>query len=133
MIDSAISNAHAKLTFDRISLHEQNCASEFVSSASAALAIIPPAVNNPQLRYDRFPNGCSGTLNYSLNFGDVARMMHDAAGKPSIEMTKFNGNLMIYSTFMNTFETTTETIEYDLKRKLYLIQYCGSKVKSLIE
>ena len=129
VIGPAISNAHAN-----VSLYEQNRASKFVSPASAALTNIPPAVDNPQLSNDRFPNDCFGTLNSSSNLGAVAQMMHDAARKPNLEMTKFNGNPMMYSRFISTFEATIEAIEHDVKRRLlYLIQHCGDKVKPLIE
>ena len=129
VIGPAISNAHAN-----VSLCEQNRASKFVSPASAALTNIPLAVDDPQLSNDRFPYDCFGTLNSISNLGAVAQMMHDAARKPNLEMTKFNGNPMMYSRFIRTFEATIEAIEHDVKRRLlYLIQHCGDKVKPLIE
>ena len=79
---------------------------------------------------DRFPDKCSGTLNSSSNLGAVAQMMHDAARKPNLEMTKFNGNPMMYSRFMGTFEAIDHVVKC---RLLYLIQHCGDKVKPLIE
>ena len=130
MNDPDISNAHAKATFHWISLHEQNHSFECVSPASAALANIPSVVDSPQLRNDRFLDGCSCSLNPSLNLGAIAQMMHDAASKPNLAITKFNENSIMYFRFMSTFEA----IEHDLKsRLLYLIQHCGDKVKPLIE
>ena len=129
MIGPAISNAHAK-----VNLRESKCAFQFVSPASVALVNVPSTINNPQLRNDRFTDGCSGTLNSSSNLGAIAQMIRDATRKPNLEITKFNRNPMIYSRFMSTFEATIEAIEHDVKRRLlYLIQHCGNKVKSLIE
>ena len=98
------------------------------------MANILPAVDSSQLCNDIFPNGRSGTLNSRSNFGGVAQMMHEAARKSDLEMTKFNRNSMMYSRFMNTFEATIDIIEHDVKRRfLYWIQHYGDKVQFFIE
>ena len=64
----------------------------------------------------------------------VTNLMKDCMKKPNLEPFKFNGDPTKYLRFMSTFETTTESMEDDNRRKLlYLIQHCGEKVKPLIE
>ena len=93
-----------------------------------------PAVDNPKLSNDRFPNECSGALNFCSNLSAVAQMMHYAARRPNLEMAKFDWSPMMYSRFMRTFEATIEAMKHDVNRRLlYLIQHCGNKVKPLIE
>ena len=55
-------------------------------------------------------------------------------GLMTMELFKLNGDLTKYSRFISTFETTVEAIEdNDLRKLLYLTQYCSDKVKPLIE
>jgi len=64
----------------------------------------------------------------------VVNLMKEAMTKPTLELFKFNGNPTANSRFIFMFETTTEAVETDDRRKLlYLIQHCTGKPKSLIE
>ena len=64
----------------------------------------------------------------------VANLMKEAMSKPTLELSKFDGNPTAYSGFISTFENSVEATENDDRQKLlHLIQHCSDKAKSLID